>query len=378
MADGPVAYTAIGGGGDNPPHGEDFFNRIVNVHWPSTGPTGPSGGGGGLFVAGFDSQYGDVFSVYAGAASQDNERPGFVLGGGVIVNSTDTQAQIYFSSNGSSWSKVWGDPFIQSDADRWHSFVQAMVWNPDIKQFYAEVWQSEDHGALREDGTAYLKHLKYYMILLSSSDGVGWGEIAREMVYYYEGGDGSSFGTIVLDNTARGGPGLIGPYCSGTALDGGGNPLPDGVFSHWEIKDLDGSIIESQTAVTDPPPSYSHEGGGTNYPPDTTNILLTHFKRGLAPTVITVSPGIALKAVAFVGNVLVAAGGNTAAPPWGPGQIAISSDAGKTWKTTEVGTEGYYTIVVGAPSPPNIKPAVYAFNGGSAAKVGDLADILTS
>lgn len=26
--------TDIGGGGSNPPHGEDFFNRIVNVHWP--------------------------------------------------------------------------------------------------------------------------------------------------------------------------------------------------------------------------------------------------------------------------------------------------------------------------------------------------------
>lgn len=26
--------TDIGGGGPNPPHGEDFFNRIMNVHWP--------------------------------------------------------------------------------------------------------------------------------------------------------------------------------------------------------------------------------------------------------------------------------------------------------------------------------------------------------
>lgn len=34
---GPVPYTDIGGGGPNPPHGEDFFDRIVNVHWPEEG-----------------------------------------------------------------------------------------------------------------------------------------------------------------------------------------------------------------------------------------------------------------------------------------------------------------------------------------------------
>jgi hypothetical protein len=35
---GPVPYTDIGGGGKLPPHGEDFFDRIVNVHWPKRGP----------------------------------------------------------------------------------------------------------------------------------------------------------------------------------------------------------------------------------------------------------------------------------------------------------------------------------------------------
>jgi hypothetical protein len=33
----PKPYTDIGGGGPNPPHGEDFFDRIVNVHWPQRG-----------------------------------------------------------------------------------------------------------------------------------------------------------------------------------------------------------------------------------------------------------------------------------------------------------------------------------------------------
>jgi hypothetical protein len=31
-------YSDIGGGGKLPPHGEDFFNRIVNVHWPERRP----------------------------------------------------------------------------------------------------------------------------------------------------------------------------------------------------------------------------------------------------------------------------------------------------------------------------------------------------
>jgi hypothetical protein len=30
----PKPYTDIGGGGRYPPHGEDFFDRVVNVHWP--------------------------------------------------------------------------------------------------------------------------------------------------------------------------------------------------------------------------------------------------------------------------------------------------------------------------------------------------------
>jgi hypothetical protein len=34
---GPKSYTAVGGGGPNPPHGEDYFDRIVNVHWPKRG-----------------------------------------------------------------------------------------------------------------------------------------------------------------------------------------------------------------------------------------------------------------------------------------------------------------------------------------------------
>jgi hypothetical protein len=36
---GPVPYTDIGGGGSQPPHGEDFFNRIVNVHWRKRVPS---------------------------------------------------------------------------------------------------------------------------------------------------------------------------------------------------------------------------------------------------------------------------------------------------------------------------------------------------
>lgn len=363
MADGPTNYTDIGGGGALKPHGEDFFNRIVNVHWPKKG-----GVVGGVFIAGFNWMYADRFSVFAGAASQDQEKPGLALGGQGQISSTDYQAQIYFSGDGGSWSRVWTDPdTIQSDDDRWTSHVLAMVWNSDTKTFYAEVWQSNNHYAKRDDGVGYLKHIKDYMALFSSSDGAGWGTAGREMVYYYEGGDGYAAGTTVLDNHGRGGPGLIGPYCSGTAKDASGNPLPDGIFSHWEIKDLDGSIIESGTAVPDPPPDFSHEGGsGGAISSGSTNIVLTHSKQGLAPIVTTVSPGIHLQAVAFVGNVLVAVGGDPTAMPWGPGQIAVSSDLGETWKKIEGGAAGYYSIVIGAPSP---MPAIYAFSDGSAAKV---------
>lgn len=373
----PVTYTDKGGGGELPPHGEDFFNRIINVHWPKRG-----GGTEGLFVAGFNWMYGDKFNVYAGTASQDPEKPGFALGGQDQISDSDYQAQIYFS-NGGNFSQVWADPdTVQSDADRWDSFVQAMVWNPDTKTFYAEVWQSHNHYTERDDGFSYLKYLKNYMALFSSSNGTSWGAAGKEMVYYYDGGDGYGAGTTVLDNQGRGGPGLIGPYCSGTAKESNGNPLPDGVFSYWEIKDLDGSIIESGTAVIDPPLSFNHEGGGiTN--PSSTNIVLTHFKKGFAPTVTTVSPGIYLQAVAFVGTVLVAVGGDNAPAgypdvPWGPGQIAVSNDVGKTWKTMDVGTQGFYPIVIGAPVPPSLKPAIYAFSDGFATKVGDLADILSA
>jgi hypothetical protein len=33
MAPGPVPYIDGEGGGPNPPYGEDFFQRIVGVHW---------------------------------------------------------------------------------------------------------------------------------------------------------------------------------------------------------------------------------------------------------------------------------------------------------------------------------------------------------
>lgn len=45
---GPVSYSDKGGGGPLKPHGEDYFNRIVNVHWRE-GDAGDAGGDRDLF-----------------------------------------------------------------------------------------------------------------------------------------------------------------------------------------------------------------------------------------------------------------------------------------------------------------------------------------
>ena len=49
MAPGPVPYIDGEGGGPNPPYGEDFFQRIVGVHWRE-----PVVEGDGLAVEFFD------------------------------------------------------------------------------------------------------------------------------------------------------------------------------------------------------------------------------------------------------------------------------------------------------------------------------------
>jgi len=53
------------GGGPNPPFGEDFFQRIVNVHW---GEAAPPGGGGGLDIS---SLVGLLFPTWSTAHNGD-------------------------------------------------------------------------------------------------------------------------------------------------------------------------------------------------------------------------------------------------------------------------------------------------------------------
>lgn len=81
MAGGPVTYTDKGGGGSLPPHGEDFFNRIVNVHWPRRGAVGGAFSfAGNIFLdivtPPTEGNMGGVVSEFTwlGGASDDGEK----------------------------------------------------------------------------------------------------------------------------------------------------------------------------------------------------------------------------------------------------------------------------------------------------------------
>jgi hypothetical protein len=203
----PVPYTDIGGGGPNPPHGEDFFNRIVNVHWPKKKP---DGGVGGLYMSGdhngyintspvfdpdkpYDSRWqvtrtppplgpdqnwDSTSNIYAIAYGGLNPKSSvFVYAALTYVFGTTAGYgnDISYSIDGSNWIAA---------AHPWENFrdlesfeIIGMTYDKSTRTFHVAVWHS-DYTGVQE---AWFDEI----ILGKSSDGKTFTQTSRQTVWVY-------------------------------------------------------------------------------------------------------------------------------------------------------------------------------------------------
>lgn len=350
---GPVPYTDLGGGGPNPPHGEDFFNRIVNVHWPQEGAVT-----GGVFVAA--DAYGGIFYLRFGPGAlldpitgdpvwqnvgtfSDPESgnayifwgsayglvgaakiPVFVVVGG--GGGTHGTGAIFASRDGLGWSKVFTLEQEQPDRNTGAN-VFAVTW--DGSSFWAGGHQSlnrvpgGDNRALEID------------ILLNSSDGFSWSEAGRHTIVFIPDPPGPSDVYTT---------GLLEPHCSNLVRDlAYNNRVPGGVFGYDEN-------VKRLIAPTAPPfvdYFFGGVGGGGE-----SGVNVTDFDVGAGGS-FSSNPGIPVQGVATAGGAWMAAGG-TYSPEGGIGQAAILipssvEEHGIGWKRIDPGSKGVFTVCGGQP-----------------------------
>lgn len=170
---------------------QDFLTEIVNVHW----------GGGLSFVTGDSIGYvrfgaadkepdldWELISQLQGPASgfnassfamvgADKDTPAFVIGGFErIANSAgdffSPRAQIYHSSNGTTWRKVYEAANQPQPPDTIATLMNAVIWDPLQKAFYASIGHYENHFTAGL-GTVEIRFEKG----LRSSDGKDWTQV---------------------------------------------------------------------------------------------------------------------------------------------------------------------------------------------------------
>jgi hypothetical protein len=226
------------GGGQNPPYGEDFFQRIVGVHWPEKFKVT-----GGVFVAGCAD--GSIFYLRVGAGELEwqlvgnftdsgdgspivftgssyglvnGEEPVFVMVG--AGSSADSVGSIFASQDGLNWSKVYTLIPARPDVSRGCSMF-SVAW--DGTQFWAGGHRSENY---QRDGDPNLYEID---MLFNSSDGFGWHEVDSVS---------NSFNTTLPDVGWSLGDyttGLLNPHCSSNVVDKNRNNVPDGVYGYDPI-----------------------------------------------------------------------------------------------------------------------------------------------
>lgn len=360
---GPVPYTDVGGGGDNPPHGEDFFDRIVNVHWPEEGPVFK----GGVFVAGdFDSNIyymkfglgapvddttGDpiwqslgtldftlddgMFNGYAQGSVYGlvkGTTPTFVLAGGG-QGSTNGRGIIMASSDGLNWSRVFS--FGESSDTFTGANIFGVVW--DGSAFWAGGHQSDAGQIPAEDFP--INWQSETDVLFYSSDGFSWSEANRtELRIEWTTGSQPPWPEYNA--------GLMESHCSAVVSDDNGNGVPGGVFGY----DEDTKTLIAPTAL--PAITYLSgavvvgDGGGVN-------VVKTETGAGGS---FSSNPGLPVIGVATAGGAWMAAGGENNFEG-GVGQAAIlipssTEEHGIGWKRLDPGGKRIITICGGVVPPP--------------------------
>lgn len=312
--------TDIGGGGPNPPHGEDFFNRIVNVHWPKKAgaPTG------GVFIAGSGSDSGNIYylKVGPGGTLDDQGHPvwvslgtldfnqyvgdnfsGYVMGsahamiGGkepvfVLVGgggTSNSHGRVMASQDGLNWSTVFhlgdmgGGTFTGAE-------VFGVVWSEAEQRFYAGGHYSNTYvDAL--PGNTITRHVETDMLLVSSN-GFDWsesGSIALTETL-------ETLGDVLIPypeyNT-----GLLASYCPDLVIDANGNHVPGGNYGYNEAIKL----LITPTSL----PAINYLFAYINYDPG--GVAVQHLGAGTSGASGDV--GIPTNCIAQAGDIWMAAGG---------------------------------------------------------------------
>lgn len=336
----PSNYTDIGGGGDLKPHGEDFFNRIKNVHWPKRGK--PSARG--IFIAASndgtihylrvgsdgptDDQTGVPIWQYVAGPFVDSRTGYDLLISGVACSpevfvavgaggSTDGTGYIYASRDGIGWSQVYVQPREQ-EARCTGASVFAVTW--DGSSFWAGAHFSLNRENLGEPGD---HRVLEYDLLLHSSDGFSWAEVGRHEILF-------------IDADNPGGPsddytrGLLADHCSSRVVNSYGNGLPDGYYGYADAGLL---IAPSDLPVVDYFFGFiSVYGGGITVQSSGTEVQEIPSDTGLSSTY----------AVAHADGIWVAAGGTIAPEGGGSCEAAIlipssTTKTGAAWTRTNPG-----------------------------------------
>jgi hypothetical protein len=373
MAPGPVPYIDGEGGGPNPPYGEDFFQRVVGVHWRELG----GGLALGFFVAGnesgsvtfnktidaenptdkttpinvtwheigglpFTNPPRESGAIYASAFGGS---PVLLLGGyrfHEMSHGTWNEGIIAASSDGVSWRQVYSfvgipyqEEFVSDPAHgiqpHWEgqassSYIHSIVW--DGKQFWA--------GGYSIDRVVRANDFQYSHsdVLLQSVNGFSWSEAGRN----------KTTGTDPTDTPDLPKTGLLASHCSAVFTDANGNGVPSGVWDEDPVKKI--KIGPAN------PPTVDYTGTDSRSPstfimPIGTSTVVRIIKPNGATTADTGIGGV--MGVAFAGGAWWAVGSTM------PGDLALagsaigaySVDDGQTWVPADIGLGANATTVSG-------------------------------
>jgi hypothetical protein len=353
MAPGPVPYIDGEGGGPNPPYGEDFFQRIVGVHWRE-----PTVGLGviAIFIFGMASNalghvafkdktpvFGFVelpepaanFYISGSSYAVIDTTPVFLVCGvrsvshdivdsvGDVTAAIDTYSVIYASNDGANWAKVFEHAAITSSLDDLNAVnAVALVWNPVHRLFYFDQFRSHVVSSTSSSN--------FYDEVYSSSNGVSWGQIS---------------------STEATGPDYVSTfpsYCiNNVCIDSLGQNVPDGVA--WQAVNIADAEINIAAAVAPViPPSINYFGGNVFFSDSSNEIIIAGPKPRIG-SIVSSAPGMKhIYGVASAGRIIMAGGESAASDPDNPtGTVAYTWDGGTTWDTLRTFPTPISTLIVG-------------------------------
>jgi len=329
----PVPYTDIGGGGSNPPHGEDFFNRIVNVHWPKKEPDdGGVPGVGGLYISGDylgsiytspvkkpgipydphwqltrqapplgpDQNWDTTSNIYAVAYGGPPESSVFVYAAFTYVYGVTegkTGIDLSYSVDGLNWIEAT-HPWV-TDIERDVKELIGVTYDKASKTFNVAVWHSDTTG----DQSAWFDEIIFGI----SSDGKTFTQTSTQTVWVqgqepdgYPGNfdmPAADFDQIVVSDS------------TGTILQNSDPPI-----YHWRVKEF----LNSGTILRTPGPGAESD------------------HEFVPPPGFTRAPTVKVNSIAWSKGVWVVGG---------EGGVNVSYDDGLSW--TDAGVDARATFVTG-------------------------------